>query len=367
MIKAVLIDDERPALKEIEYLLKDNTSIEISGMYTNPLKAVDEIDMLSPHVIFLDVNMPQMKGVDVASRILDRCPETNIVFVTAYDQYAIEAFELHALDYILKPVSKERFNKTIQRIVNKVREASPQKVKKSLIIKTFGSFCAGWSGDEPIKWRTEKTRELFAFLLHHAGRKVSKDVILDAVFYDIDIEKAVHQLHNGIYYIRKTLQEYGVDRNQIAIQGNYILKLDGVEVDSGQFTESLNQTAACPENIEMLESAEAIYTAHYFYDADWAWAETEREKLCKQYMELVVRLSEMYIQNGCFNKAEELLLKAYKMNPYSDNVTKLLLDLYKKTDRRDMALKHYKEYEKVLKKELGTVPPQDVRNMIKGN
>lgn len=365
MIKAVLIDDERPALKEIEYLLKDKASIEISGMYTNPLKAMDEIDNLSPQVVFLDINMPQMKGIDVASRLLERCPEIDIVFVTAYDQYAIEAFELHALDYILKPVSKERFDKTIQRIVNKVRDKVPQKVKKSLSIKTFGSFCAGWSGEEPIKWRTEKTRELFAFLLHHAGREVMKYEILEDVFYDMDIEKAVHQLHNGIYYIRKTLQEYGVARNQITIQGNYMLKLDDVEVDSLRFEESLKQITACTENVEVLESAEAIYAADYFYDSDWIWAQTEREKLCKQYMELAVRLSEMYIQNGSFNKAEELLLKAYKGNPYSENVTKLLLELYRYTDKKDMALKHYREYEKVLKKELGIIPAQDVRKLIK--
>jgi len=86
MIKAVLVDDERPALRGLEHLLKSYPEISISGMYTNPLKAIDEIGQLKPEIVFLDINMPQLKGIDAASRILDSRPDTDIVFVTAFVQ-----------------------------------------------------------------------------------------------------------------------------------------------------------------------------------------------------------------------------------------------------------------------------------------
>jgi len=119
MIRAVLVDDERPALRGLEHLLKNYSEVSIIGMYTNPLIAIEEIGFLKPQVVFMDINMPQLKGIDAASRILDLSPDTDIVFVTAFDQYAIEAFEIHALDYILKPISTERLGKTIERMMMK--------------------------------------------------------------------------------------------------------------------------------------------------------------------------------------------------------------------------------------------------------
>jgi CheY-like chemotaxis protein len=74
MIKAVLIDDERPALRAMEYLLKDNKLIEISAVFTDPLEAINKIKEIMPQIVFLDINMPQLQGIDVASRILDICP-----------------------------------------------------------------------------------------------------------------------------------------------------------------------------------------------------------------------------------------------------------------------------------------------------
>jgi chemotaxis response regulator CheB len=81
MIKAVLVDDERPALRGLEHLLKSYPEISISGMYTNPLKAIDEIGQLKPDIVFLDINMPQLKGIDAATRILDSS-RTRILYLS---------------------------------------------------------------------------------------------------------------------------------------------------------------------------------------------------------------------------------------------------------------------------------------------
>lgn len=227
MIKVVMIDDKRPALLELEYLLEDYAMVEVAGMFTNPLEAIEKIKKLKPQVVFLDMDMPQIKGIDVASRILDSSPDIDIIFVTAHDQYALEAFELNALDYILKPLSRERFEKALVRVMKNRNEY--KKSSKRLKISCLGKFQTGWAGDTPIKWRTEKTKELFAFLLHNRGIEVSKDQIIEALWPDCDIKKAVHQIHNGIYYIRNILSKYGVDKSQINITGNYCLRLNEVD------------------------------------------------------------------------------------------------------------------------------------------
>lgn len=222
VITAILVDDMRPALRELEFLLKQYPNISVEGMFTDPLSAIEKIGELKPQVVFLDINMPQLQGMDAASRILDLSPETDIVFVTAYDQYAIEAFELHALDYLLKPIAKERLERTLDRL----RKKTPVVVEnpsRKLLIRCFGRFQMGWEGQEPIKWRIEKARELFAYLLQNNKRKISRDELLDTLWPEDSPDRAVKQLYNGIYYIRKALEAYGIGSSLICIGNDSIL------------------------------------------------------------------------------------------------------------------------------------------------
>ncbi len=116
MLKAILIDDEIFALKELQFHLKSLNKVKVIGSFTNPFEAFFNIKNLEPDVIFLDIDMPEISGLYLAEEIVTTYKDLNIVFVTAYDKYAINAFELHALDYILKPYSTERIEKCISRI-----------------------------------------------------------------------------------------------------------------------------------------------------------------------------------------------------------------------------------------------------------
>lgn len=119
MLKALLIDDELFALKELQFHLENIKNINIVGTFTNPFEAFFNIKVLEPDVIFLDIDMPEVSGIYLAEQIVNTYKKSNIVFVTAYDQYAIPAFELHALDYILKPYSSDRIKMCISRLENK--------------------------------------------------------------------------------------------------------------------------------------------------------------------------------------------------------------------------------------------------------
>lgn len=363
MIRAIVIDDERPAIKELEFLLRAHDVIEVVGTYTNPQRALMELPEVNPQVVFLDINMPQLQGIDLASQLLDPCPQMQVIFVTAYDQYAVEAFELHALDYLLKPVGAERLSKTVQRIVAKAPPA-PSVADRHLVITTFGRFSLGWSGQEPLKWRTEKTRELFAFLLHHAGREVRKEEILDAVFPDQPLERAVHQLHNGIYYIKKALQTYGVGQEQMTIEGSYRLSLQDVLVDALRFQSLLGRAGAGQEQIALWQSAEELYVADYYRDGDWAWAEAERERLGKLHLEMALRLGAFYLKGGDISRAEDLLLRVVRDNPYSDRAVRLLLELYLGSNRMTLAERLYRDYERTLAEDLSLAPPRDLRELM---
>ncbi len=114
-LRAVLVDDEQLARDELAFLLGQLGGVEVVGEAGNGVEAVTTIDRLKPDIVFLDVQMPGLTGFEVARRMIDASASSHIIFVTAYDQHAIEAFEVNAVDYILKPVDPARLEVAVQR------------------------------------------------------------------------------------------------------------------------------------------------------------------------------------------------------------------------------------------------------------
>jgi two-component system response regulator LytT len=114
-LTAVVVDDERPARDELGYLLGRISGVDVVGQAENGVEALTAIDRLQPDVVFLDVQMPGLTGFEVARRLIDSRTVSHIIFVTAYDQHAIEAFEVNAVDYLLKPVDQTRLELAVDR------------------------------------------------------------------------------------------------------------------------------------------------------------------------------------------------------------------------------------------------------------
>jgi len=112
----ILIDDERLAREEMRSLLKDHLSVEIIDEAKNGQEGIQKINALRPDLIFLDINMPGMTGFEMLKQ-LEEIP--HVIFVTAYDEFALKAFEVNALDYILKPVDPDRLREAIQKLHSK--------------------------------------------------------------------------------------------------------------------------------------------------------------------------------------------------------------------------------------------------------
>ena len=117
MIPAVLADDEVLARQKLRQLLRDEPEIEIVGECASASETVELVRLTKPALLFLDIRMPGMDGFDVVGAIQSEdLPMPAVVFTTAYDQYALRAFEIHAVDYLLKPFTAERLNSAIQRV-----------------------------------------------------------------------------------------------------------------------------------------------------------------------------------------------------------------------------------------------------------
>lgn len=126
-IRALIVDDELLAREELEYLLRRTEEVEIVAKGTNGVEAVELIRLHQPDVVFLDVQMPGLDGFAVLKKLLDKTrkiPLPNIVFATAFDRYAVRAFEVNAVDYLLKPFDEVRVRQTLQKIKNRLIDPS---------------------------------------------------------------------------------------------------------------------------------------------------------------------------------------------------------------------------------------------------
>ncbi|MFA5658360.1 MAG: BTAD domain-containing putative transcriptional regulator, partial [Oscillospiraceae bacterium] len=171
--------------------------------------------------------------------------------------------------------------------------------------------------------------------------------------------KAVHQLHNGIYYIRKALSEYSISKAQICISGSYCLKLGDVDCDVALFEKYMAENKEL--SVSELEHITSIYKGDYFAGEDWVWIDYDREVFLRHYSNAMIRLAEKYLTGRQAEKAELILLKAFNINPYEENITALLMELYKASGKKAEAAKHYKAFEKLLKQDLGIYPSDKIR------
>lgn len=125
VLKALIVDDEYPARMELRYQLSQFPDVEIIGEATNAREAMRLINALDYDVIFLDVQMPGMTGLELAKSLKGREVVPKVVFVTAYEEYAVSAFEIRAVDYLLKPLVAERVAETVQRLRESAQAAAP--------------------------------------------------------------------------------------------------------------------------------------------------------------------------------------------------------------------------------------------------
>lgn len=135
MIKTILIDDEPLAIAELQSMLSAYSEIDVVSVSNDVQDSIQKIQQFNPQLLFLDINMPGKNGFDLLGE-LGSAPE--VIFVTAYDQFAIKAFEVNALDYILKPVNPERLKEAVTKVIRKLNQAEGEKaldINKRIFIK----------------------------------------------------------------------------------------------------------------------------------------------------------------------------------------------------------------------------------------
>ncbi|MBO9606850.1 MAG: response regulator [Paenibacillaceae bacterium] len=339
MIRAYLLDDEQHMLNLLEMQLRE-LEVEVVGRANNPHRALEQLAELQPDVVFLDIEMPGLNGLEVAEAIQSREGNVQIVYVTAFSAHAVKAFEQQALDYLLKPVEEDRLRKTVQRIQRELAMAQtedgppPQASSEQLSISVFGSFDVLSGSGETVKWYTAKVKELFALLIVRAEKGVHRDELIDILWGEEAYEKSKVYLHACVSYVRKALKRYGYSGLLNFLNGKYYLDLAAVRCDYRPTTRALSQVFAWmkEDNARELEQLLEWYRGPLFADCDYPWAREEAESAQRLIREVRFYLAKRYLQSGNERQALETATPLLAECPYEDEVYRLLIQSYRALD-----------------------------------
>ncbi|MGE7110605.1 response regulator [Lysinibacillus sp. NPDC047702] len=366
-MRIVLVDDEHLPLTRLKTLLEKSKvpKIDIVGEYTDSLDVIAQIQALQPDVAFLDIVMPDMDGLALGEKLQELLPNIEIVFTTGYDKFAIDAFNLHAIDYLLKPVQEIRLQKTLERL-QRVIENNQQMATKQKMIQLLGGIKVITSEGKVqlMKWRTSKAKELFAYMLSNRNEIIYRDTILELFWPESDMDKASKQLYTAIYTIRQTLKNYGLEGVQISsplLNSGYKLLVENVVIDVEQWLDQLKSLPPLQENTaDKHERVFQAYTGDYLGDSDYLWSEGERERLRRLWLRHAQQLSEFYIKNKKYAAAVRVQERVQTFSPDEEESYFTLMKLYDLLNNAAAVEEQYWQLKKMLQEQLAVEPSLEI-------
>ncbi|THF83226.1 response regulator [Cohnella fermenti] len=367
-MRVMLVDDEPVMHLIMRKMLEKHPEIEVAGTFSDSgsaaafLKESDDIELA-----FVDISMPGGSGLEFAARLELEGARTQIVFVTSHKDYAVDAFELSALDYLIKPVTQERLERTVNRALEsrKAQQAAMHAgVSPSgsggVSVATLGDFSV-WSDRGRVKWISSKSAELFACLLLNRGRRMSRRRLLEEIFAEMAAPSAEKYLNTTVYQLRKSLEPIGLREAIHSENDGYVLELEGASIDYEQFerrTESLGKLHA--GNVAEALNAERLYTGELFGSKAYVWAIHETERLAARYEAFVREAAEVLLALPDLPAASKLLHKLHARNPLDEATVGLIMKKHALGRDRKGLTAQYTDYVKLLARELGIKPSKDL-------
>jgi two-component system LytT family response regulator len=226
-IRTLIIEDEAPAREIIKYYLKDLDSIEIIAECSDGFSGLKSISAMKPDLVFLDIQMPRLTGIELLE-VLTEKPE--IIFTTAYDQFALKAFELNAIDYLLKPFPKRRFLIAVEKAIDKIRSGTGNKEPVSQLLTKMPEPAPPVNrvvvrkGNAinliPVdQIRYIESQDDYVMIYHSAGKALKQQTMK---FYEENLPKADFVRIHRSYIVKvgeiKRIEPYGKDNHVAVLQ-----------------------------------------------------------------------------------------------------------------------------------------------------
>ncbi|WP_442602141.1 response regulator [Paenibacillus sp. KN14-4R] len=369
-MKAIIVDDENLALQKMTKLLQTqdgfNVNVELIGAYLYPYEAVSATRNDAPDIAFLDIEMPEMSGFELADQLLELHPQLQVVFVTAHQDFAVKAFEVNALDYLLKPVHPTRLAMTMNRIaqskqVNTAEKSQSTQSQLSICCLRSLHLMNQHQEMQSFPWKTLKAPELFAYLIHYRNKTVSKQSLMDLLWPEYDLHKATAQLHTAIYQIRKMMKTYNLDITIKYQDEGYRLVWGNVKLDTEQWENSLRQAPpVTPETLDQHLSIMNQYSGDFLEEHGYAWAEHEKERTRLLWIEHAKQIAQCRMLLRQHTEAITLYQRMVDKLPYREDGYTGLMQVHALLHHPGEVRRLFHQLSEQLQMEYGVLPSREL-------
>ncbi|SFH92998.1 Two-component response regulator, SAPR family, consists of REC, wHTH and BTAD domains [Tindallia magadiensis] len=368
MLKVIAIDDEPMALKRFARIIKEMNNVELIKTFENPSEALVFLEKNPVDIAYVDIEMPSISGIELAEKLTSVCPSLDVVMVTAHDQYALEAFRVYAAGYLLKPVERKEVEKCTNMIEKRRNTGKSLPEKEKLYVRCFGDFFCYSNGEMPryFKWRTAKTRELMAILNHFKGQPVHRDQLLDWLWPEKDIKRAVQNFHATSYYLRNQLEKNGFKHVFEQKNGQYHLNMKYIDSDLCKMDKIIDKIKNEEQKTEDYLALVQLYKGHYFEKQGYLWALDSQEGYRQTFESVQMRLHHYYVQKNERQKAEKALKDIIEIDQLNEEAYGMLITFYLNQKNHVMAIKIYEMMYRLFQEELGIEPPPQITKMFNG-
>jgi len=362
MMKAIVVDDEWLVAEQIDRMLV-NAGVKVLGRCMNPHEALGMAKTLQPDVLFLDIEMPELSGLEIAERVYADKLDMEVVFITAYNQYALDAFRVNALDYLLKPVMEEDLQRSLERIGHRKQPrggaVGSGGQRTAVVASLFGKFALHLDGgSEPVRWVTSKCAELFAYmLLQPREKEVSKWELIEALWPAQNGEKASINLRSTVSRVNKTLRDCRSGMALASVRNGYRLVLsdEAPAVDATEL-EFVVLEAFEPDTDNLVNLEQLIHRCNQplLQEFDSVWCEPYRKQYRQYFLHLGKRLL-LYYERAEMEpfKALRLADQLVEHDPYDESLRESALKLHHRIGGSQYAAAYYEAYAELIHTELG--------------
>ncbi len=253
------VDDERMSLALLKHEISSVVKDEEIVCFQDPEEAYAYAEEHVIDVAFLDIEMTKLNGIELGKRLKELNPQVNLIYVTAYNNYGMEAFGLHASGYVLKPVTAEAIRKELSEI-RFTETKKPERPEKRMRAVTFGHFDFFLDG-KPVHFGRAKSKELLAYLIHKKGSGVTRKELAAALFEDSEYSRNVQD------YVSKIVRELESSLKKAGIESLLLHNHNYYSVDTELFS--------CDAYEYEEDDPAAVNAYHGEYMAQYSWAEGE--------------------------------------------------------------------------------------------
>jgi two-component system, LytTR family, response regulator len=366
MYHVIAIDDEMKAIDRFKRLVQNESLIHSLAGFTNPADGIEYCRLNMVDIAFLDIDMPEIDGIKLAKLILRYNPDMDIVFITAHDQYALEAFQVHAYDYLLKPIGKDDIHLLLNNLDRKKNKKPAVSPLKKLQVQCFGTFYCFINRQltEHIHWRTAKTEELFALLLRYNGVTISKEQIIDKLWPDTTPDKASNNFRVTCTYLRTNLKSNGFSDILQRERDSYFLNTNNIECDVHKFLSMIKPGIDLLGYAE-LEEAITLYSAPYLDGRDYEWSIKYGQWLENKLISILYRLAAKDEINQNYEAVCERMKLILLHDTFNDDAVMRFISAKLKLGDTTAAAITYQKYKEYIQRELGINPSEKLQDFVR--